>query len=111
MQHDAQLEDYAKRAAEIGYLVADLGADLASYGADVDTDPAQLTQAHERLALITGLLRKHAAANTSELLAWSQTAQERFLELDSDDTRVEELEIGRASCRARVESAEGAGAR
>src|SRR5690625_3176911 len=91
MQHDGQLEDYAKRAAEIGYLVADLGADLASYGANVDTDPAQLTRAHERLALITGLLRKHAAANTSELIAWSQTAQHRLLELDSDDTRVEEL--------------------
>ena len=104
MQHDAQLEDYAKRAAEIGYLVADLGADLASYGADVDTDPAQLTQAHERLALITGLLRKHAAANTSELLAWSQTAQERFLELDSDDTRVEELAARRTELDAELDA-------
>lgn len=90
-EHDPQLGEYAKRAAEIGYLVADLAADLASYSADIDTDPGELTAAHERLALITGLLRQHAAESSEELLAWAENAQKRFLELDGDDARLEEL--------------------
>ncbi|HLR55641.1 MAG TPA: DNA repair protein RecN [Actinomycetales bacterium] len=90
-EHDPQLGEYAKRAAEIGYLVADLAADLASYSADIDTDPGELTAAHERLALITGLLRQHAAESSEEVLAWAENAQKRFLELDRDDVRVEEL--------------------
>jgi len=90
-RHDAALDDLEQRAAEIGYLVADLAADLASYSADIDTDPAQLATAHERLALITGLLRKHAAKDTAELLRWAEKSQKRFLELDRDDARVTEL--------------------
>jgi len=90
-RHDTQLEELAKRAAEIGYLVADLGAELASYSADVETDPAQLTTAHDRLALITALLRKHRVETSGELLQWAQESHKRFLELDSDDTKVEQL--------------------
>lgn len=102
-EHDSELEGLAKRAAEIGYLVADLGADLASYSANIDTDPAQLTGAHERLALITGLLRKHGVEDSGGLLSWAEKSQARFLELDHDDIRVGELEARRDELDAKLD--------
>lgn len=102
-QHDDALAELAKRAAEIGYLVADLGADLASYSTNVDTDPARLTQTHERLALITGLLRKHLVEDTAELLEWAEASQKRFLELDGDDERVVELQERRGVLEAELQ--------
>lgn len=100
--HDAELEKFAKRAAEIGYLLSDLGADLASYSANIEIDPNSLEMAHQRLALLTGLLRKHAVANTRELLDWAHGAQQRFLELDGDDERLEELVEKRAALEEEI---------
>lgn len=100
--HDQELEGFAKRAAEIGYLLADLGADLASYSSNIETDSGKLTAAHERLALITSLLRKQAVADSRELLAWAEKAQARFLELDGDDERLEQLVEIRAELEERV---------
>ena len=43
-----------------GYLVADVAAELSSYAADVDADPARLAAVYERRAALRGLIRKYA---------------------------------------------------
>lgn len=89
--HDESLAEYADRAQEIGYLASDLSTDLASYATEIDTDPNQLAQAHERLALITGLVRKHHVDSVMELLQWEEKARHRFSLLQSDTSRIDEL--------------------
>ncbi len=88
--HDEQLAALATRVAEIGYLTADLAADLASYLQGVEADPARLAQVHERRSELTGLTRRFGE-DVPAVLAWAQESSRRLLELDGDDDRVEEL--------------------
>ncbi|HEX3827574.1 MAG TPA: DNA repair protein RecN [Sporichthyaceae bacterium] len=82
-EHDPQLADLAKRAAEIFYLQADLIGDLASYAAGVEVDPARLAAANDRRAALTRLLRKYGET-TGEVVAWANEGALRLAELDSD---------------------------
>jgi DNA repair protein RecN (Recombination protein N) len=88
--HDGQLGALATRAGEIGYLAADLAADLASYVQGVEVDPARLAQVHDRRAELAGLTRRFGD-DVAAVLEWAQQASRRLLELDGDDDRVEEL--------------------
>ncbi len=102
--HDRALADHDDRLAEVGYLLADVAADLASYAAGIDTDPARLAAVQERRAVLTALTRTYGP-DADAVLAWAQRAGARLLELDDDQTRVEQL---RADLERR--SAELAGA-
>jgi DNA repair protein RecN (Recombination protein N) len=105
-RHDGQLEQLALRLAEAGYLVADVGAELASYLDGLEADPSRLETAQRRLAALTPLVRKYgqaapaaaepaaaepAAAGTDSVLAWVAAATDRLDQLDSDDTQLVEL--------------------
>ena len=82
------------RLRELGYLLADVGADLASYAAGVDTDPARLAVVQDRRAELTRLARKYAdddagrprpadaVDQASAVLAWGQRAAARLATLD-----------------------------
>lgn len=83
---DPELGALADRVAEAAYLVADVAGDVASYAASVDVDPARLATMQERLAILTGLVRRHGE-DVDAVLAWAQSASERLLELDSTDDR------------------------
>ena len=48
--HDAALRELEGRVAELAYLASDLAADLSSYLADVDVDPARLAEVQQRRA-------------------------------------------------------------
>jgi DNA repair protein RecN (Recombination protein N) len=99
--HDDDLATLADRVLELDLLVADLGADLAAYAADVDTDPARLALVAERRAQLTVLTRKYGAT-IDEVLAWAADAERRLLELDGDDSRGEQLDAERTALRSEL---------
>ncbi len=99
--HDPELARLGDRLAECTYLVSDVAADLASYAAAIDTDPARLATVQDRQAEIGALLRKYGA-DVEEVLAWARTAAARVNVLDGDDERIGELQAERAETAGRL---------
>ena len=81
--HDLQLATLADRLAELGYLVSDVAADLASYAATIDTDPRRLAVVEERRAALRALTRKYGSG-IADVLAWARRAAAGLDELDGD---------------------------
>ncbi|MDQ1485112.1 MAG: repair protein RecN, partial [Actinomycetota bacterium] len=101
--HDPALKQLADRLAEAGYLLSDAAADLASYGDDIEADPARLGSAQERQSALATLVRKYAgvdADGVDGVLAWANDATTRLAALDRDDGRVGELTAEVAILRA-----------
>lgn len=88
--HDPEAGELADRLAELTYLLSDLAADVASYAARIDTDPARLAAVSERRAALTALTRKYGET-IDDVLAWSERSAARLLDLDHTDERIEEL--------------------
>jgi DNA repair protein RecN (Recombination protein N) len=88
--HDPELASLHDRVAEATYLVGDLGSDVASYAASVESDPARLAWVQERRAELTGLQRKYGDT-IDDVLQWGEQAAKRLLELDGTDERIQEL--------------------
>ncbi len=99
--HDAQAGDLADRLAELGYLLADLAADVSSYAAGLETDPQRLAAVSERRAALTALTRKYGET-IEEVLAWSAHAAERLLLLEDTDGLVDRLAQRREEVLARL---------
>jgi DNA repair protein RecN (Recombination protein N) len=97
-EHDPEAAALADRLAEVSYLLSDVAADVSSYAAGLDTDPARLAAVSERRAALTGLTRKYGET-IDDVLAWSATAAERLLELDGTDDRIQSLREARQSLR------------
>ena len=70
-EHDPQAGELADRLAEVTYLLSDVAADVASYAARLDTDPARLAAVSERRAALTSLTRKYGET-IDEVLAWAE---------------------------------------
>jgi DNA repair protein RecN (Recombination protein N) len=98
-EHDAEAAALADRLAEVSYLLSDVAADVSSYAAGLDTDPARLAAVSERRAALTTLTRKYGET-IDEVLAWAEAGARRLLELDGTDERIEELRERRTSLRA-----------
>jgi DNA repair protein RecN (Recombination protein N) len=88
--HDPDVAALQDRVAEATYLVGDLGSEVASYAASVESDPARLAWVQERRATLTALQRKYGET-VDDVLGWGEQASQRLLELDSTDERIEEL--------------------
>ena len=86
--HDPAAGELADRLAEITYLLSDLAADVASYAAGLETDPARLAAVSERRAALTALTRKYGET-VDEVLAWAETSAARLLDLDDTDDRID----------------------
>jgi DNA repair protein RecN (Recombination protein N) len=99
--HDPEAAALADRLAELGYLLADLAADVASYASSVETDPARLATVSERRAALGALTRKYGET-LDEVLAWSQSAAGRMLELDTSEERIGALEAESEALRERL---------
>jgi len=99
--HDPAVAELADRLAEVSYLLADTAADVASYAAGVETDPARLAAVSERRAVLAGLTRKYGET-LQAVLNWSENAARRLLELDGTDDRVEALRRERDLLRGRL---------
>jgi DNA repair protein RecN (Recombination protein N) len=104
--HDPALAALDDRLVEVGYLLADVAAELASYAAGVESDPARLAVVQERRAALTALSRKYGD-DADAVLAWAQRASARLLELEDDDARVESLRADRERLRQRLADAAG----
>ncbi|WP_460460047.1 DNA repair protein RecN [Angustibacter peucedani] len=103
--HDPALAEVESRLGELGYLLADLAADLASYAAGIESDPARLGVVQERRSVLGALVRKYAAddeGGIDAVLAWSQQASRRLLDLDDDEGRVDALRERRDALRAQL---------
>ncbi len=88
--HDPALAELARRAAEAGYLLADVAADLARYLQDLAADPLRLDAVEQRRAELATLTRTHGG-DVAHVLAWAQDAGLRLLELDGGEDRAVEL--------------------
>ncbi|MCD6640826.1 MAG: DNA repair protein RecN [Nocardioides sp.] len=99
--HDTQAAGLADRAAELTYLLSDLAADVASYAAGLDIDPARLAGVSERRAAITGLTRKYGES-IDEVLEWSRLGAERLVELEGTDELIGQLETRQRELRAEL---------
>lgn len=88
--HDAEVAQLAVRVREAAALLADAAADVASYAASLEGDPARLSWVQQRRATLTRLARRHGG-DVDELLEWSQRAGRRLADLDGDDDRIDEL--------------------
>ena len=87
---DPALAALATRVAEVGYLLADIGADVAGYLESLSVDPQRLDAAHARRAELAGLTRSYGA-NIDAVLEWASDAGLRALDLDGGDERLAEL--------------------
>lgn len=90
MGHDPALSELGRRLQELTYVVADLGADLAGYHADVDVDPARLAWVQDRRAAIAVLQRKYGET-ADDILAWAQGAAAGLTDLEGADDRLESM--------------------
>ncbi|THJ64866.1 DNA repair protein RecN [Arthrobacter echini] len=105
--HDADLGRLAERLAEVGYLLADISADLAGYGTALDGEAAgRLEEIEARRAALSVLVRKYAPT-IDEVLGWQEDAARRLLELSGDSHRVEELDEVIAGLDRRVHDLAG----
>lgn len=106
-EHDAALGASAERLAEVGYILADVAQELASYAASLDSEgPGRLAEVEERRAALGGLTRKYAPT-LDEVIAWADEGQRRLLELQDDDGRIESLTEKIAQDEARLRELAG----
>ncbi|MDT9592227.1 DNA repair protein RecN [Nocardioides zeae] len=104
VEHDAEVAALAQRVAEVGYLLADVAADVASYASRVEVDPARLAAVSERRAALTALQRKYGES-VADVLAWSQRSAQRLTELEGADDSIEGLRADRARLRDELAAA------
>jgi DNA repair protein RecN (Recombination protein N) len=88
--HDPEAAGLADRLAEVTYAVSDLAADVASYAAGLDSDPAQLAAVSERRSQLATLTRKYGDT-IDDVLAWAATAAVRMGELLHTDEHLDQL--------------------
>jgi DNA repair protein RecN (Recombination protein N) len=102
--HDPRLAALGDRLDEVGYLLADVAADLAGYADGLDADPVRLAAVEERRAVLTHLVRKYGSPDggVAEVLSWAGTSAARLAELEGDDDRLEELAAEQQALRAEL---------
>lgn len=106
-EHDEEAGRLSDRVAEVTYLLSDVAADVASYAAGLETDPARLAVVSERRAALGNLTRKYGET-IDEVLAWSRDAAARLTLLDGSEERIEELRAERTRLRAELAATAGA---
>ncbi|HZK59990.1 MAG TPA: DNA repair protein RecN [Cryobacterium sp.] len=90
-EHDPALPPLAEALANVGFLVADIAAQLSSYLAGLDADGArELELVQERRAELIHLARKYAGG-LDEAIELLDTGSARLVELDSDSDRIDSL--------------------
>ncbi len=99
--HDPEAASLADRLAEITYAVSDLAADMASYAARLDSDPAALAAVSERRAQLAALTRKYGDT-IDDVRGWAEAARVRLDELLHADDRIDELRELQTTLRSQL---------
>ncbi|MFZ3452840.1 DNA repair protein RecN [Arthrobacter sp. 7Tela_A1] len=101
-EHDPALAQAGARLAEVGYILADIAAELSSYSASLDGEgPGRLAEVEARRAELAVLVRKYAPS-VDEVLEWAETGRARLGELGDDGSRIESLEAELTELQARL---------
>lgn len=94
--HDSMAEPLAARVQELQVLADDLADEVASYIADLVSDPLRLEAVGQRRAELAALTRKYGPT-VDAVLAWAETARHRLTELEGSDVRIgllrEQIEV------------------
>ncbi|WP_392541870.1 DNA repair protein RecN [Oryzobacter telluris] len=88
---DPALAEIGTRVDELRYLAADVAADLGSYLADVDVDPARLEHVEQRRSSLADVTRLYGPT-VDDVLLWGKEAARRVDELEGTGDRIGELE-------------------
>jgi DNA repair protein RecN (Recombination protein N) len=104
---DPTLDALAERLASASYALVDVAADLSSYLADLDLDPARLAVVAERRAALAHLYRRYGD-DIPAVLAWAEHAAGRLATLDDDEGRLQALDSQRAALQDELGKAAGA---
>ena len=104
---DPALAELAERLASASYALVDVAADLSSYLADLDVDPARLAAVSERRAALAHVFRRYGD-DAEAVLAWAQTSAQRLATLDDDESRESELGAQRSRLRSDLANAASA---
>lgn len=105
--HDPRLGEFEPRVAEIGYLVSELGLDVAAYLTDLESDPERLIWVQNRRAELARLTRTYGDS-IDEVLEWGRRAAARLAELDGATTRLAQIQEETAAVRAEAGAAAAA---
>ena len=100
---DPALAPHADALDEAYHGVADVAAELRSYGEGLDHDPARLEQLHERQALLQTLLRKYGPT-LADVIAVGEALASELSELDAAEFDVAALRKEIAALRAEWET-------
>lgn len=106
VEHDPALKELDRRLADLGYLAADLGADLSGYVADLDVDPARLAWVQQRRSDLGVLMRKYGDS-VDEVLEWGRQSAARLDALMNADDTVAELTAALERLREELGGAAG----
>ena len=105
--HDEGLQPVAELLAEISVQVTEASSRLSSYLGGLDADAsAELEGVQERRADLAALVRRHGPT-LDDAVRLLDEGSRRLVELDSDDDRVERLEVEVAEFRAEAEARAG----
>ncbi|HET7761312.1 MAG TPA: DNA repair protein RecN, partial [Phycicoccus sp.] len=88
---DPALAGLGTRVDELRYLAADVAADLGSYLADIEADPARLDHVEQRRASLAELTRLYGPT-VDDVLSWGREAAVRVGDLEGTGDRIGELE-------------------
>jgi DNA repair protein RecN (Recombination protein N) len=108
---DPDLDALAGQLLDLSSLTAELGADLAGYAEQLDTDPARLEQIEERRAALNALVRKYGDGPDPGLDAvarWADAARERLAAIDVSDDALAALRARRDDAEAHAAKLAGA---
>jgi len=105
--HDEGLQPVAELLAEISVQVTEASSRLSSYLGGLDADASsELEGVQERRADLAALVRRHGPT-LDDAVRLLDEGSRRLVELDSDDDRVERLEVEVAEFRAEAEARAG----
>lgn len=88
---DPRAGELSGRLDEVGYVIDDLAQEVASYTADLVSDPVRLAAVADRRGELSHLTRKYGTT-IDEVLAWAEDSRRRLDELEGADERIEELQ-------------------
>ncbi|WP_104111461.1 DNA repair protein RecN [Arthrobacter sp. N199823] len=99
---DEELAQTTKRLSEVGYLLADIARDLASYATSLDSEgPGRLAEVEDRRGELAVLVRKYAPS-IDEVIIWADAARVRLTELSDDSGRIDALDAEEVAALAQL---------
>lgn len=99
--------DLQGRMLEASSALIDVAAEVSSYLADLDADPAALEQVVARQSDLARLTRKYGSS-IDEVIEWSRVQAQRLLSLEDSDGRLAELGAEIDTLTAQLEDLAGA---